>query len=508
MDFDGGQRKALLAQAVLAYADSCTLPKLTPTCPFFRLENDTPSCNEECRAISDSLGAPERPIGQHVLGGLVMRGREIPLKVASGVEDFDAAREYMEHKHLAPRNQSTAALLVGLNLHGVKALLGESEAIRMAWDLWEEIRRRELPVARIAAAGLSSRLSEVIIARVVRPQLSKLGLVPSSPIDSEETEFRWYQFMLAVKGELELNQETYGSTRVVSRMRVPATVSSMISDTAGLRNAIRKDAVLRFSLSNEFSNRLTQWFGRLLGESSEISFSNILPGLAVFTTLPRFTSYDEFGRWIWERFTLTDIKEWSPTSLAHEWSWLSTDENSDIPPRILLERPMEADQISTAYFQKMLSRPKPVPQTGFRAAEFAKEAADRLQRGNPKGAAEIFEGITDLDPTSADAWNNLGFCLLATDNEAALNAFGRSAMYSSESTSLRIANHVLALHLLGRDADALLLSEVEINPTPAPTGAWVWDHFRNAELGTLTFVDSVDDYLKKIVNHIINNECV
>lgn len=94
------QRQTLMMHAVLAFADACTMPKLTPSCPYYRLDGETPTCSEECRTIGESFGAPDRPIAEHRVGGLIMRGREIPVEVAAGSQEFDATREFLQHRHL------------------------------------------------------------------------------------------------------------------------------------------------------------------------------------------------------------------------------------------------------------------------------------------------------------------------------------------------------------------------------------------------------------------------
>lgn len=274
-----------------------------------------------------------------------------------------------------------------------------------------------------------------------------------------------------------------------------------------LKEAILSDQDLRFALGSGFVTRLGQWFGRLIVEKQETAFDDQVPDVTLFGSLPRSPFRDDIGKWLWDRFTLTEIKRWSPVSQAYEWNWLANDESHEAPRRVLLERPTSIEAVSTAYFQSMLSRSLPSTLSGFDATEFAREAAQRLQAGKAREAAEIFAGITELRPTDFEAWNNLGFCLLSLDPEAALHAFGRSAMYSGKRNHLQLANHLLALHLLGRDEDALVLAEEEVIPYEKMVGAWVWNHSVRGNAGNLTYVDDVVGYLADLMDHISGQHC-
>lgn len=128
---DGQRKERLVLNALITFADACTLPSLTPSCPFYELENDLPSCQEQCRQLASEMGSEDRPVVQQRIGGLVMKGRQIPKFVVGGMNDFDAGREFMAQRHLDPDSQSVTSLLIGLESHFIRAVLGSQTSINL-----------------------------------------------------------------------------------------------------------------------------------------------------------------------------------------------------------------------------------------------------------------------------------------------------------------------------------------------------------------------------------------
>ncbi len=80
----------IFLDALQSYADACTLPDLTPSCPYYRLTDDGPSCEWQCWDVLDRHGGATRPVREHVVGGLVLTGVELPLAAVAGAQDYDA----------------------------------------------------------------------------------------------------------------------------------------------------------------------------------------------------------------------------------------------------------------------------------------------------------------------------------------------------------------------------------------------------------------------------------
>jgi hypothetical protein len=163
--------------------------------------------------------------------------------------------------------------------------------------------------------------------------------------------------------------------------------------------------------------------------------------------------------------------------------------------------------ISNAVLERLSSSNAEIPSQGFDRHQFVDHAIDLLKSGDPQGAANIFTGITELRPTNAMVWNNLGFCQIAFDPAAALHSFGKSAMFSRDGIQIRIVNQVLALHLLGRDDDALVLASEISGLLLAVSPTWLWNHTAPRNVGAPDLVQDVQLYLENLVTHIERRLC-
>ena len=110
-------RRHLLMNALVTFSDSCTLPLLTPSCPYYRHDGHSASCNEECRDLIDEWGIADRRVREVQIGGLVLRGRGMPIEVATGAVPFDATKNYLRERRFSPPQQSTGSLLLGLGAY-------------------------------------------------------------------------------------------------------------------------------------------------------------------------------------------------------------------------------------------------------------------------------------------------------------------------------------------------------------------------------------------------------
>ena len=88
-----------------------------------------------------------------------------------------------------------------------------------------------------------------------------------------------------------------------------------------------------------------------------------------------------------------------------------------------------------------------------------------LREGKPELAAALFEAVAKIMPNSVEAHNDYAFCLLATDPHRALEEL--AVLDELQPARLIfIANKVLALHLLGRDEEALTIGYSDKANTP------------------------------------------
>ena len=54
--------RSLLLDALVTYSDSCTLPNLTPSCPYFVQSEAGPTCREQCRDLIAQSGVADRRV--------------------------------------------------------------------------------------------------------------------------------------------------------------------------------------------------------------------------------------------------------------------------------------------------------------------------------------------------------------------------------------------------------------------------------------------------------------
>ena len=248
-------------------------------------------------------------------------------------------------------------------------------------------------------------------------------------------------------------------------MEGPVAVSVTVEELQSerLTKVATEDLRVPFAISNRFTDRILEWFRRLLSDGVADVVRTKAPPPAVFTALPiRRNTSDEVGQWIWDRFTKTRLEEWSEASLIREWHLIQTDESA-IPTTVLRERICEPSQVAAIALQRLTTRVTEGSATQppqLSAEDFVMAANQHLRAGRYLEAANIFEGLVELHPTDGDALNNLGFCLMPQDPSRALSVLQRASLYPMQQRTINAANRVLALQLTDRrDAAQILAKE-------------------------------------------------
>ena len=139
------------------------------------------------------------------------------------------------------------------------------------------------------------------------------------------------------------------------------------------------------------------------------------------------------------------------------------------------------------------------------AGEFVSAAADYLRTGRAEAAAKLFEVIASVLPNSAVAHNNLGFCLLPFNLEAALiecDIVLELSMVAEPARGLHaLANQVLILHLLGRNKEAATLGASEQVQAFSRSEGLMW-MLRDDHVLQLSDYTDVHEYLLTLLTHI------
>lgn len=506
----------LLLDALVSYADGCTLPHLTPSCPFYKESAEGPTCHEQCRELTDRLNGPARPVQKLAVDGLVMKGRRLPISAAAGYEPYDARQRFVQERTLDRQAQSTSTLLLGLRAALLTPILGDPAAqTEQALTLWKELARRRVPVERVVRGALLPDMSRAIVMRAAAPYLVETGDMPvdlSSELRSvlrENAQSDWPAVLSAAAASWESPEEMLHRITIESFTRRRDPLPWATSERAG---GPELSLELQLAFSSLFASRIEEWLSRLLEDDLMAMMCAATPPASVLLALSATTgTRDESGLWIWERLTLTHLDEWSTSSLLIEWRMTHRDRRqSGCPPQVLAERRVEPSQLSDLALERLSSnRGHRAPSEGLNAEALTTAAIEHLEHGRWQAAVDIFVGLVALRPTDGDAWNNLGFCQLPIDSELGLRSLQQASLYERHHPFVNTANRTLALHLCGRNGDALRISETALGSTNRKQPAAVlWNHdLKQQRLGAIGSSEP-RAYLAELRDHIASGDCI
>jgi hypothetical protein len=128
-------------------------------------------------------------------------------------------------------------------------------------------------------------------------------------------------------------------------------------------------------------------------------------------------------------------------------------------------------------------------------------ALGHLRSGKPEVAAAIFEVRLNESPNDSEAYNNYGFCILPNNPEAALDSLTKASQLLNHGKLITLANTVLALHLIGRDAEAVALGSSGTVATLPEASGWMWIVDDDHQL-KLSDRRDVRIYLDELIRHI------
>jgi tetratricopeptide (TPR) repeat protein len=178
------------------------------------------------------------------------------------------------------------------------------------------------------------------------------------------------------------------------------------------------------------------------------------------------------------------------------------------PPRVLAERPVEGEHVADlALDRQSRRRGRRAPARGLTAAALTKSAVDHLRAGRWQAAADVFAGLVALRPADGDAWNNLGFCQLPLDRAAALRSLQQASLYERDNPAVNAANRALALHLVGRDDEALRVADAGLTIPGQSIPSILWRH--HGPDAPLVLDETVDtaQYLSELRHHVAAEGC-
>ncbi|MET4079662.1 hypothetical protein [Janibacter sp. UYMM211] len=523
MELDDNDRRQehIVLDALVSYSDACTLPHLTPSCPYYAVVDSVPTCEEQCRRLIAEWGGGERPVESHRQGSLVLTGRAIPRASASGVTAFDAAERYLRDRALPLTQQSTGSLLLGLEAAMTAMPRPERlKSMSQALDLWDELDRRGLPVDAVVRAGILPTLATHLAALTTIPYVRFQG---DSHEVSGEMLARLGEFIEPWQGLLEAAFAEEGSEddvrqaiRLTSKpeelnrrllgRRAPLGGRSGVDEEASIVDEGPYGLLIAYAMSGRFVDRVLSWFHRALADDKLLVLGWQPPPPGIFSALRTHRPVEEHGLWLWERNTVTHLDEWSTTSLMAEWRAHEVADHN-LAPLVYGERCCDHEQVATTALTRLSkSRPnRPRPVEGLRAQDLMNRAVELLRAGDHQAASHVFSGLVELRPWDGDALNNLGFCLMPIDPWAALQRLEEASLYPSGGLTINVANRVLALALLDRHADARNLAESSIEKIGShPSrdhGCYVWRRDADGAL-TLDHAETQHAYLQELLDEL------
>ncbi|WP_136045027.1 hypothetical protein [Microbacterium sp. K41] len=430
------------------------------------------------------------------------------------MRDYDATREYIKDRDKEPRDQSTASLLLSLaNAVVINALAGDIRGLDDALRLWGEAERRITALDEVFRAGISDQAARAIIARVVLEHLHASGRIDIADVTGAPLVDEGASWLEAATLSAE-----HTASRTTRRTFLDLPDKSILSqalpqlfDSEDEIDELVSNPVIAHTLTETFRRRVIRWLGNLLPVDLTGTLSARAPHAPMFAALEPIAPREPIGSWLWDRFTVTRIEDWTTASLSLEWDWASHSRTAPCNARAMAERVVDADTTSRhAMIRSLRNYARPQRSAEFNSSEYVGRASELLISGKWEAASQIFEGVVALSPGDAVAWNNLAFCRLAAEPGDAITMLRRAEALSRTPSLVTAANLSLALHLVGKHDEALRIGSAALewaDPSHS-SGAWLWEHpaaDRDADLDAelvLGYFSSVREYLETLLEHL------
>lgn len=162
-------------------------------------------------------------------------------------------------------------------------------------------------------------------------------------------------------------------------------------------------------------------------------------------------------RWLAERMTVTYPAQWATSSLHLEWTWINGERSAPFNCLALEARSVDLAPLNAEIAQRAVRAGK--PDAGLTLDQVANQALQLLEAGNRQAAAGLFEAICSRQPESAEAQNNLGFCLLPDQPAEAVQYLALARRLGYENTAINALNRMQAHMMAGQHRTALGIAQ-------------------------------------------------
>lgn len=390
------QEAQLISVALVRYADSCP-PTLHPDCPYAQESDGHRTCHSECRDEVIRLSKPGHS-GGGILSGPLFDARQCLLSERSAVP------EVSWHTSSLLQRLRSALLYPPRDHNGDQFLVREIDATNALAYLGQRGFDIDWIVRFGLALDLPTRLALWVIDWFVD---HGRGAEPPDWLA------RW------VEGFERHVEDTDGLG--IGRLLAAAHQSGFI-----------------------------HWIERWLHQAP---IQDVVAWTPIDTVGDNTVSDDGQARWMMDRFTETYLRDWSKSSLHHEYRYLRGLQDAPIAVTEMRRR-----QLSEADVDRELAR-RAVEHTHSRLEAVTSQAIALLDEGRRREAAALFDAARILEPQDAEAHHNYGFCSTPDDPDSALRALIRAEELGIRTVALNLLNQAVVLRLLGRPMDALGAAE-------------------------------------------------
>ncbi|WP_444960890.1 tetratricopeptide repeat protein [Nocardiopsis sp. M1B1] len=163
--------------------------------------------------------------------------------------------------------------------------------------------------------------------------------------------------------------------------------------------------------------------------------------------------------WAVDRFSETFPRDWKESSLHLEYLWQAGEISPPCPESLMGERTV-SQEILNAEIARRTVRSAPQKDNSrtasvFRVSDMTRYARTLLKNNRNIEAASIFEFASKQNPSDPEAHNNLGFCLIPTDPQKALQHLEIASDLNYEVPATNTYNKACCYIALGRPRSAL-----------------------------------------------------
>lgn len=196
---------------------------------------------------------------------------------------------------------------------------------------------------------------------------------------------------------------------------------------------------------------------------------------ALRSSSPPETSDDQL--WIVDRFTTTYLADWDHASLLKEFRYQHGECEPPREAEAMRTRVINVPDLNEAIAYNAASGNEGRRSGGRTVDNLVGPALQRLEEGEPRLAAALFDAHRTIFPDDARAHNNYDFCMMPVDAELSFAALQHAAALGLHLEPVNVANRMLLLRQFARPATALEIAERLANSTAWERAAYghLWD---------------------------------